>query len=104
MTHILITGGARGIGRALRVAALAQGSRASSTLRTAEAPAGVTAHHLDLQETGHLATFAQALGPVDVVIYTAGSIGPAPDPLDVSPQALAETGRFPKTDGSERPW
>lgn len=81
MTHILVTGGARGIGHALCLAALAQGWRVSCTLRAGTAPDGVQAHHLDMRDLSGLERLSQALGPVDVLIHNAGIIGPKDGPM-----------------------
>ena len=91
MTHVLITGGARGIGRALCDAALAKGWRVSCTLRAGTAPAGVAAHQLDMRDLAGLADLSARVGPVDVLVLNAGVIGPAAGPLDLAdPAAFAE--------------
>lgn len=90
MTHILVTGGARGIGRALCLAALAQGWRVSCTLRSGTAPDGVQAYPMDMRDLSGLGALAQALGPVDVVIHNAGILGPEDGPLAVGQAELAQ--------------
>lgn len=81
--HILVTGGGRGIGAALCVDALGRGWRVSTTLRSGAAPAGVTAHPLDLRDVAALAALSQAVGPVDILINNAGIMGPRESALDL---------------------
>ena len=90
MTHILITGGARGIGRALCQSALAQGWRVSCTLRDGVAPDGVTGHRLDMRDLAGLADLAAQVGAVDVLVLNAGVIGPDAGPLALDAAAFVE--------------
>jgi NAD(P)-dependent dehydrogenase (short-subunit alcohol dehydrogenase family) len=90
VTHILITGGARGIGRALCLSALAQGWRVSCTLRDGAVPDGVTGYRLDMRDLAGLGDLAAQVGQVDVLVLNAGIIGPATGPLDLHPTAFAE--------------
>lgn len=91
MTHILITGGARGIGRALCASALARGWQVSCTLRDGEALAGVTPWPLDMRGLAGLGALVAGIGPLDILIHNAGIIGPADGPLgDINPAQFAE--------------
>lgn len=90
MTHILITGGARGIGRALCQSALARGWRVSCTLRGGTAPDGVAGYRLDMRDLGGLADVARQVGCVDVLVLNAGIIGPEAGALDMDQAAFAD--------------
>jgi len=91
VTHILITGGARGIGRALCASALARGWQVSCTLRAGEALAGVEPWSLELRSLAGLGDLAAGIGPLDVVIHNAGIIGPTVGPLDdIDPALFAQ--------------
>lgn len=91
MTHVLITGGARGIGRALCAWALARGWHVSCTLREGAALPGVTAHRLEMRELAGLDDLAASIGPLDILIHNAGIIGPDAGPLgDIDPDSFAE--------------
>lgn len=81
MIHILVTGGARGIGRALCAAALAKGWQVSCTLRDGAALPGVTAHRLEMRGLDGLDELAARIGPLDILIHNAGIIGPEAGPL-----------------------
>lgn len=90
MTHILITGGARGIGRALCASAVALGWKVSCTLREGTVPEGVTGHKLDMRDLSGLVELGAALGPLDILIHNAGIIGPTDGPLSVAGAEIAE--------------
>ncbi len=90
MTHLLVTGGARGIGRALCRAGLDAGWRVSCTLRAGVAPDGVQGHRLDLCDLAGLDTLGRDLGAVDVLIHNAGILGPADGPLTLRQSDFAQ--------------
>ncbi|MEH7828582.1 SDR family NAD(P)-dependent oxidoreductase [Gemmobacter denitrificans] len=90
MVHVLITGGARGIGRALCEAALARGWQVSCTLRQGEPPPRVTGYRLEMVGLAGLADLAADIGPIDILIHNAGIIGPKAGPLgDLNPDDFA---------------
>lgn len=92
MTHVLITGGNRGIGRALAQEALARGWEVSVTVRDGGGPVGANLHHLDVTDHGALPGFAQRVGPLDILINNAGIIGPVhQSPLDMDFDGFAQT-------------
>lgn len=76
MTHVLITGCNRGIGRALAEAALARGWRVTGTTRDATAPDGVEVIDCDVGEIELLESTFQDLAPLDILINNAGIYGP----------------------------
>jgi NAD(P)-dependent dehydrogenase (short-subunit alcohol dehydrogenase family) len=86
----MITGGARGIGRALCQSARALGWRVSCTLRDGAAPDGVTGYPLDMRDLAGLADVAAQVGAVDVLVLNAGIIGPEAGPLALEGAAFAE--------------
>ena len=91
MTHILITGGARGLGRALCASALARGWQVSCTLRAGDPLPGVTGWPLDMRDLAGLDDLAQGIAPLDIVIHNAGIIGPPAGPLDeIDPATFTE--------------
>ncbi|KGJ04836.1 Short-chain dehydrogenase [Paracoccus halophilus] len=91
MPHLLITGGGRGIGRALAENGLARGWRVTVTLRRGEPPAGAQALFLDVTDRAALDLAAGRTGPVDILINNAGIIGPdRQDPLDMDFDGFAE--------------
>lgn len=73
---VLITGGNRGIGRAIAEEFVARGHRVAVTSRTGEAPDGVLAVAADVTDAASLdAAFTQVeeqLGPVEIVVANAG--------------------------------
>jgi NAD(P)-dependent dehydrogenase (short-subunit alcohol dehydrogenase family) len=90
VTHVLVTGGARGIGRALCDAARDAGWRVSCTLRGGRAPDGVQGYGLDLCDLSGLDALSRDLGSVDVLIHNAGILGPTAGPLDLRQQDFGE--------------
>jgi len=73
---VLITGGNRGIGRAIAEEFVANGHRVAVTARSGSGPEGTLTVHADVTDTAALdAAFAEVeekLGPVEVVVANAG--------------------------------
>ena len=92
--HVVITGGARGIGRATAAAFLARGAKVSIgdlDLDAATATAGeigASAHHVDVADAASYDAFVTAAeaehGPVDVLVNNAG-VMPSGAFLDQTP-------------------
>lgn len=76
MTHLLVTGANRGLGRALASAALDRGWTVTATTRGGAVPAGARPLRLDLTDPAAVARLADGLAPVDILINNAGIIGP----------------------------
>lgn len=108
--HVLITGGSRGLGRALAFAFGARGARVSLVARDAAALAetvaalegrGVTAHGIvaDLLAPDAPARIAGeaagAHGDIDVLVHNASRLGPTPllPLLELEPEEVAEVFR-----------
>lgn len=76
MTHVLITGCNRGIGRALAAEALSRGFRVTGTSRThAELP-GLEEIDLDMEQLSRFDVALRDIDPLDILINNAGVIGP----------------------------
>ena len=73
---VLVTGGNRGIGRAIAQEFVSLGHRVAVTARSGEGPEGTLTVHADVTDAASLdAAFTQveaALGPVEVVVANAG--------------------------------
>ena len=73
---VLVTGGNRGIGRAIAEEFIKQGYRVAVTVRSGEGPAGALSVVADVTDSTSLdAAFAEIeskLGPVDVLVANAG--------------------------------
>ena len=73
---VLVTGGNRGIGRAIAEAFVAAGDRVAVTYRSGEPPAGVLAVQCDVTDPGQVErAFAEVeaeQGPVEVLVANAG--------------------------------
>lgn len=72
----LVTGGNRGIGRAIAERLVAEGYRVAATSRSGEVPEGVLGVPCDITDQGQVdaafATIEQQLGPVEVLVANAG--------------------------------
>ena len=91
--QIVITGVGRGLGRAMAVDALARGWQVTGTVRRAgDAPGGVNELLADMRDPDSFAALGAQLGPVDILLNNAGSIGPERNAvLDMDFAAFAET-------------
>jgi len=73
---VLVTGGNRGIGRAIAEEFVAQGHRVAVTVRSGEGPAGTLSVIADVTDAASLdAAFAEVeekLGPIEVLVANAG--------------------------------
>lgn len=77
MTHVLITGCNRGIGRAMAEAALARGWQVTGTVRQEIDLPGVALINVDMHDICALPEAFEGLPPLDILINNAGVIGPA---------------------------
>lgn len=85
MTHVLVTGCNRGIGRALAEAALARGWQVTGTARTGLDLPGVETIACEMEDIPNIAAAFVHLPPLDVLINNAGVIGPERQaPLDMN--------------------
>jgi 3-oxoacyl-[acyl-carrier protein] reductase len=73
---VIVTGGNRGIGRAIAEEFIAQGHRVAVTARSGEGPAGALTVRADVTDAASIdAAFTEveaALGPIEVVVANAG--------------------------------
>jgi len=76
VTHVLITGCNRGIGRAMAEAALARGWQVTGTSRQEVELPGVTLLDVEMDSIGGLPAAFDGLPPLDLLINNAGIIGP----------------------------
>ena len=76
MTHVLITGCNRGIGRALADEALQRGWRVTGTVREPVDMPDVTLINCDMENISKLGEVFAELEPLDILINNAGVIGP----------------------------
>lgn len=73
---VLVTGGNRGIGRAIAEEFVAQGHRVAVTVRSGEGPAGTLSVIADVTDSASLdsafETIEEKLGPVEILVANAG--------------------------------
>ena len=87
-TAVLVTGGTKGIGRAIATAFVAAGAEVTITGSAAEAsaytdlPEGVSYRQLRLTERADIARLAQSQARLDVLVNNAGGTGGAATPYD----------------------
>lgn len=87
-TSVLVTGGTKGIGRAIATAFVAAGAEVTITGSAAAAsayadlPAGVAYRQLRLTERADIARLAQSQARLDVLVNNAGGTGGAATPYD----------------------
>jgi NAD(P)-dependent dehydrogenase (short-subunit alcohol dehydrogenase family) len=87
-TSVLVTGGTKGIGRAIAAAFVAAGAEVTITGSAPAAsaygdlPAGVAYRQLRLTERADIARLAQSLPRLDVLVNNAGGTGGAATPYD----------------------
>jgi NAD(P)-dependent dehydrogenase (short-subunit alcohol dehydrogenase family) len=99
MPNAIVTGGSRGLGRALAAALRADGWRVVIDARTAEelaetaADLGAVPVPGDLTDPAHRAALLAAaarLGGLDLLVNNAGTLGPLPAVAALPPEALRE--------------
>ncbi|MEO0542823.1 MAG: SDR family oxidoreductase [Pseudomonadota bacterium] len=97
MARILITGGSRGIGRAMVAEGIKRGHQMIASVRRAEdaehLPSGVETLQFDVTDHQSLLAAADELeGPIDVLVNNAGIIGPQrQSTLDMDFDGFAKT-------------
>ena len=91
MTHILITGANRGIGRAMAEAALQNGWYVTGTTRGDPLPEGVQTITCDVTDFDGLRAAFRGLAPLDILVNNAGIIGPDASSLAMDFAAFAQT-------------
>ncbi len=91
MTHILITGSNRGMGRAMAEAALARGWQVTGTTRGAACPEGVQPITCDVTDFDSLIPAFRNLAPLDILVNNAGIFGPTTSALDMDYEGFAQT-------------
>lgn len=73
---VLITGGNRGIGRAIAERMIAEGHRVAVTARSGEGPSGALTVHAEMSDSASIdRAFSEveaALGPIEVIVANAG--------------------------------
>ncbi len=91
MTHVLITGANRGIGRALAENALSRGWRVTGTTRGEALPDGVKNITCDVTDYGGLMPVFKDVAPLDILINNAGIFGPTTSALEMDYDGFAQT-------------
>ncbi len=77
MTHLLVTGCNRGIGRAIVEDALSRGWQVTGTARNSAEVPDVNLIECEMESVMQLSAAFAALAPLDILVNNAGEIGPA---------------------------